>query len=59
MSQLFPNKDVTIESNCLQSGEPIRVRMRGVQLLDVTPEAAVGHANQPMDQFGSPSWAFT
>ena len=59
MSQLFPDKDVIIQSQCIQSGEPIRVRMRGLALVDVTPDTAVGHSNQTMDQWGSPSWAFT
>lgn len=59
MSQLFPGQDVTIDSRCPQSGDPIQVRMRGVDLLTVTPESTIGHSNQTIDQLGTPSWAFT
>ena len=59
MSQLFPGKKITIETRCIQSGQPIRVAMRDSDVLEVNPEAAVGHANVPMDKWGDPSWAFT
>ena len=59
MSQFFPGKEVTIDSHCVASGDPIRVRMRDSEVLEVTPETAVVHANAPMAEWGQPSWAFT
>ena len=59
MSQLFPGKEITLDTRCLQSSEPIRVRMQGSEVLEVTPEEAVGHANTLMEQWGEPSWAYT
>ena len=59
MSQLFPGKEVVIESRCLHSGAPIRLRMRDTNLLEVSPESVVGHMNQELDQIGSPSWAYS
>ncbi len=56
MSQLFPGQEVTIDSRCVQSDDPIRVRMRDSDVLDVS---AVAHANVPLEQWGQPSWAFT
>ena len=59
MSQLFPGKEVTIDSRCVESGDHIRIRMRDSDVLEVTPETAVAHANVMMDKWGQPSWAFT
>ena len=59
MSQLFSGKEVTIDSRCVRSGDPVRVRMRDSEVLEISPETAVAHANATMDQWGKPSWAFT
>ena len=59
MSQLFPGKEVTIDARCLESGDPIRVRMRDSDVLEVSPETAMAHANVILEQWGQPSWAFT
>jgi len=59
VSQLFPGKEVAIDARCVQSGDPIRIRMRDSDVLEVSPESAVGHANVTLDKWGQPSWAFT
>ncbi len=59
MSQLFPGKEVVIVAPCVGSGDPIRVRMRDSEVLELAPESAVAHANVTMDKWGQPSWAFT
>lgn len=59
MSQLFPGKEVTIDSRCVESGDSIRVRMRDSDVVEVTPDTAVAHANVTMDKWGQPTWAFT
>jgi Alkylmercury lyase len=50
-SWLFPGREVRIDARCLDCAEPITVRMRDGELLEVTPETAVGHANHP-----TPAW---
>jgi len=48
---LFPGREVRIDARCLDCAEPITVRMRDGELLEITPETAVGHANHP-----TPAW---
>ena len=43
MRWLFPGKEVRIEAACLDCGEPIVVRMRDEEILEVDPPEAVGH----------------
>ncbi len=43
MRWLFPGKEVRIEAACLDCGEPIVVRMRDDEILEVDPPDAVGH----------------
>jgi hypothetical protein len=59
VSQLFPGKEITLDTRCLQSGDPIHVRMRGWDVLEVRPKEVVGYVNTPMDKWGEPSWAYT
>jgi len=40
---LFPGKEVRIDAPCLDCGEPIVVRMRDDEILEVDPPGAVGH----------------
>ena len=47
VSHLFPGKEITIDSRCLQSGDRIRVRMRDSDVLEVSPNLAI------------PSWTTT
>lgn len=43
MRWLFPGKEIRIDAPCLDCGEPIVVRMRDEEILEVNPPAAVGH----------------
>ena len=45
MRWLFAGQEVTIDSHCLDCGEPFRVRMRDDALLEVNPATVVGHVN--------------
>jgi hypothetical protein len=55
---LFPGKEIQIDSRCLDSGDPIRVRMRDGGILEISPSTAVGHANVPLPKWAEHSWAF-
>jgi hypothetical protein len=59
VSQLFPGREVRIDSRCVQTGDAVSVRMRDGELTELSPDTAVGHANLPMTEWGQPSWAFT
>jgi len=45
---LFPDKEIRISSRCLDCGEPVLIRMHNEDVLEVTPETAVGHINIPL-----------
>jgi hypothetical protein len=55
---LFPGQEVLIETLCLDCGEPIRVRMRDEELLEVSPEDAVGYMTSPFALWREGSSAF-
>lgn len=44
---LFPNTEIRIEARCLDCGEPIVIRMRDEDILEVNPTTTVGHMNIP------------
>ena len=44
---VFPGREVNITTPCLDCGDPIRLRMRDGELLEVDPEGVVGHTNNP------------
>jgi hypothetical protein len=44
---LFPGAEVRIDARCLDCGEPIVVRVRDDQILEVNPATTVGHMNIP------------
>jgi hypothetical protein len=44
---LFSNTEVRIDTRCLDCGDPILVRMRGEEILEVNPAMVVGHMNIP------------
>ena len=45
---LFPGTEIRIDTRCLDCGEPILVRMRGEDILEVNPNTTVGHMNIPL-----------
>ena len=44
---LFPGTEIRIDTRCLDCGEPILVRMRDEDILEVNPTTTVGHMNIP------------
>jgi hypothetical protein len=42
---LYPGTEIRIDTRCLDCGEPIRVRMRDEEILEVDPPTTVGHMN--------------
>ncbi len=42
---LYPGTEIQIDSLCLDCGEPIRIRMRDEEILEVDPPTTVGHMN--------------
>ena len=47
MRWLIPGTEVRIDTRCLDCGEPIAVRMRDDEILEVNPATTVGHMNIP------------
>lgn len=47
MRWLFPGTEVRIDTRCLDCGEPIAVRMRDDEILEIDPATTVGHMNVP------------
>jgi hypothetical protein len=44
---LFAGKEVRIDTSCLDCGQPITIRMRDEEILEVNPPTTVGHMNIP------------
>ena len=49
---LFPGQEVLVECRDLATAEPIRVRYKDEEILEVTPDTTVGHINNPMWKWG-------
>ncbi len=49
---LVPGKEVLVETRDLATAEPIRVRYRDEEILEISPETTVGHINHPMWKWG-------
>jgi len=54
----FPNKEIRIDSRCLDCAEPILIRMRDEEILEANPSTIVGHMNVPVPRWGETSSAF-
>lgn len=50
MRWLFPGKGIRIDTNCLDCGHPISIRMRDDEFLEVNPPTTVGHMNIPFSK---------
>lgn len=48
MRWLFPGSEVRLDTICLDCGQPIVVRMRDEEILEVDPPTTVGHMNVPL-----------
>ena len=47
---LFPGTEVRIDTHCLDCGEPILIRIRDEEILEVDPPTIVGHMNVPFSK---------
>ena len=45
---LFPGTEIRIDTRCLDCGQPILIRMRDENLLEVNPPTTIGHMNIPL-----------
>jgi hypothetical protein len=45
---LFPGTEIHIDTNCLDCGQPIHIRMRDEKILEVNPPTTVAHMNSPL-----------
>ena len=45
---LFPGTEIRIDTSCLDCGQPIRIRMRDEEILEVNTAKIVGHMNIPV-----------
>jgi len=55
---LFPDQEVVVDTRCLDCGDSIRVRMRDNELLEISPESAVGYMPSPFARSRAGSGAF-
>lgn len=55
---LFPGREIAVTSSCLDCGKQVRVRMRDDELLEITPESAVGYMPSPFSRSRAGSGAF-
>jgi hypothetical protein len=53
---LFPGTELRIDTRCLDCGEPIMIRMRDEEILEVNPSTVVAHMNVPISEWGETSW---
>jgi hypothetical protein len=55
---LFPKTEVRIDTRCLDCGDPIRIRMKDEDILEINPSTAVGHVNVPFAKIlrGEATW---
>lgn len=49
---LFPGQEVRVDCRDLATAEPIVVRYKDDEILEVTPDTTVGHINNPMWKWG-------
>ena len=52
MRWLFPGREVRVDTLDLATAEPILLRFRDEEILEVEPETVVGHICIPMPRWG-------
>lgn len=55
---LFPGKEVRIDTVCLDCGEPIVVRMRDEEILEIDPPESVAYLMSPFAKWREGTGAF-
>ena len=58
MRWLFPGSEVRLDTRCLDCGQPIVVRMKDEEILEVNPPTAVGYMLSPFTEWREGSGAF-
>ena len=60
MRWLFPGTEIRLDTRCLDCGQPIVVRMKDEEILEVDPPTTVGHVNVPFAKLltGETSFGF-
>lgn len=52
MRWLFPGGEVRIDTRDLATAEPILLRFRDEEILEISPDTVVGHINIPIPKWG-------
>ena len=52
MRWLFPGREICIDTLDLATAEPIVLRFRDEEILEISPDTVVGHINVPMPKWG-------
>ena len=55
---LFPGKEVRVDTVCLDCGEPIIVRMRDEEILEIDPPSLVAYLMSPFAKWREGTGAF-
>ena len=55
---LFPGQEIVVDSRCLDCGESVNVRLRDDELIEISPESAVGYMPSPFSRSRAGSGAF-
>lgn len=55
---LFPGQEIVVDSRCLDCGDSVNVRLHDDELIDITPESAVGYMPSPFARSRAGSGAF-
>ena len=58
MRWLFPGKEVRIDANCLDCGDPMTIRMKDDDILEMNPSSAVALMSIPMREWEGITEAF-
>ena len=52
MRWLFPGREVRVDTLDLATAEPILLRFRDEEILEISPDTVVDHINVPMPKWG-------
>lgn len=52
MRWLFPGREVRVDTLDLATAEPIALRFRDEEILEISPDTVVGHICIPMPRWG-------
>ena len=55
---LFPGKEIRVDTVCLDCGEPIVVRMRDEEILEINPPTAIAYLMSPFAKWREGTGAF-